>query len=531
MNRAVSRSLPAALLLTSLLTAMPSTGSRAQTATRKSHALLVGINKYQSEEVNPVKGAKEDVHATKTFLQTVYDFPPDDIHTLTDSQATKQAILTEFQHWLIDETRPGDRVFFLFSGHGSNVRDVNGDETDGRDETIVPYDVRFVPPNGTVNQILDDELEGLIQQLSGRLAVLVFDSCHSGTISRAPGGKPTDEAGPRFLPSPEAWATLRTGARGSGNNTSAYQVNEAQDKQLVTRDLKLVKEKLRDSVSGVVVISAAQAHQLAYPVKLNDGGYRGALSYLLCETLARQKTLTVKELCEQMTQQFAALQAQQKLRGQQRPAIEILSKYKLDNLPLFAGAQAQVEYELPLANPASKLRVELRTNEGTLRYQLGNDISYTLKTSAPGWVYLLVFSQENVATCIYPTDNADSYHAAGTLRLPATDAFEVKEPLGKDVTIALLSSVKLGLGNKETMSWDEVFERLHSNKLANFVNTRGVGTKKPSQPPTASLDEADWQAASLVIETIAKPAGPQRPAKSAKTLRTRRTSFTPNRSH
>ncbi len=492
--------------------------SRAQAPQRKSRALLVGINGYQSQEVNPVKGAEEDVWATKAFLQRVYDFAPGDIHTLTGSQATREAILIGFEDWLINDTRPGDRVFFLFSGHGSHVRDVDGDEGEGpqgRDETIVPYDVRFVPPNQTENQILDDEINALIAQLSGRLAVLVFDSCHSGTLSRAPGNRAAAAKadGPRYLPSPEEWAAVRTNARGSnsnrGNSGGAYQVEERQDKQLVPRNLRLVEEKLSGTVAGIVVISAAQPNQLAYPVRLGAEQYRGALSYLFNETLAAQKTLTVNELRARLTGQIATMQAEQKLKGQQQPAFEILSKYPLGDLPLFAGAQAQVEHELPVANPNSKLSVELRTNENKWQYRLGEDISYTVKTSAPGWVYLLVFSQENVATCIFPTDSADSNRGAGTLRLPAQNTFEVKEPLGKDVTIALLSSVKLNLGDKEVMSWDEVFERLRSKRLRGYVNTRGVGVKKPAQPsaPSISLDEADWQAASLIIETSAKTAG------------------------
>jgi hypothetical protein len=444
-------SLSILLSLLALLSPTPNR-SRAQAPQRKSRALLVGINTYQSEEVNPVKGAEEDVGATQEFLQQAYGFAPADIHTLTGSQATRQRILAEFRQWLIRGTQPGDRVFFLFSGHGSNVRDVDGDEGDGRDETIVPYDVRFVAPDKTENQILDDELNELIAQLTGRLAVLVFDSCHSGTVSRAPGGAAARraEAGPRYLPAPEAWAALRTGGLGGGGQQSgsAYQVTEEQGKQLVPRNLRLVEEKLQGAVAGSVVISAAQPHQLAYPVKLGDGGYRGALTYLLTKTLGQAQPLTVNELRDRLTTQMAALQAQQKLKGQQRPAFEILSKYELGQLPLFAGAQAQVEYELPVANPNSKLRVELRTNEGKRQYHLGEDISYAVQTSAPGWLYVLVFSQENVATCIYPVNNAPSHHPAGTHRLPT---FQVQEPLGRDVTIALLSSVKLNLGDKELM--------------------------------------------------------------------------------
>jgi hypothetical protein len=139
---------------------------------------------------------------------------------------------------------------------------------------------------------------------------------------------------------------------------------------------------------------------------------------------------------------------------------------------------------------------------------LGDKISYEVETSAAGWLYLIVFSQEGKATCVFPNDtnrdDRDNRVRAGTHRLPRSQHFYAQDPIGKDVVIALLSSVKLDLGDKEEMTWDEVFDRLRSKRLAGYVKTRGVGAKKPhgSAPARPSLDDADWQAASLVIETI-----------------------------
>jgi hypothetical protein len=47
-----------------------------------------------------------------------------------------------------------DLLFFSYSGHGSQVVDKNGDETDSRDEVILPLDF---------NVITDDELNTIIQ--------------------------------------------------------------------------------------------------------------------------------------------------------------------------------------------------------------------------------------------------------------------------------------------------------------------------------------------------------------------------------
>ena len=42
--------------------------------------------------------------------------------------------------WLIKGAKPGDSLFFHYSGHGSQVKDKDGDEIDGLDETILPVD-------------------------------------------------------------------------------------------------------------------------------------------------------------------------------------------------------------------------------------------------------------------------------------------------------------------------------------------------------------------------------------------------------
>jgi hypothetical protein len=63
----------------------------------------------------------------------------------------------------------------LYSGHGSNVVDRNGDEADGRDEMIITSDLKG---------ILDDDLKAIIQTNLKKDVTLfaMFDCCFSGTI-------------------------------------------------------------------------------------------------------------------------------------------------------------------------------------------------------------------------------------------------------------------------------------------------------------------------------------------------------------
>ena len=83
-------------------------------------------------------------------------------------------ILSSFKN-LLYNSKAGDLLLFFYSGHGSNTLDTNGDERDGRDEMIVPSDLKM---------IRDDELKTIIQQNLKQDVTLfaMFDSCFSGSV-------------------------------------------------------------------------------------------------------------------------------------------------------------------------------------------------------------------------------------------------------------------------------------------------------------------------------------------------------------
>jgi hypothetical protein len=73
------------------------------------------------------------------------------------------------------------------SSHGAQVPDLNGDEEDGLDETIAPYDTRLETENGKRvlrNQVIDDEIDALLKRIPDRNVTVVTDACHSGTVTR-----------------------------------------------------------------------------------------------------------------------------------------------------------------------------------------------------------------------------------------------------------------------------------------------------------------------------------------------------------
>jgi hypothetical protein len=142
---------------------------------RKKKAVSIGINDYK--DVTDLRGCENDSIQMHALLVESYGFKNADIRVLTSSRATKEAIEARLC-WLVQGAEPGDCLVFHFAGHGSQVRDRNGDElTDQLDEILCPYDMDW---DG--RYISDDDLNRIFGQLPRGVALEVFlDCCHSGT--------------------------------------------------------------------------------------------------------------------------------------------------------------------------------------------------------------------------------------------------------------------------------------------------------------------------------------------------------------
>ena len=217
-------------------------------------ALLIGIDEYASDEVTDLRGTVNDVKLVETVLTTRFGFPQDHVQVLINSEATHGGIVQAVRNHLIANAKADDIVVLHYSGHGSQMRDISGDEIDGWDETLVPHDSRT--PN--VFDITDDELNGLLDELARqcRNITLILDSCHSGTGMRgAPArGVARDERPP---PSPASYAR----SVGESDSTGVF---------------------LRDA--GYVLLSGARSDQLAYE-HYSDGFTYGAFTYHLSSAL------------------------------------------------------------------------------------------------------------------------------------------------------------------------------------------------------------------------------------------------------
>jgi hypothetical protein len=161
-------------------------------STPRRTALLVGIN-YRGTD-NELNGCYNDVVNVSQYLRSVLGYAPDAISVLTDGNRgpagsgtasalppTRQNILAGLSA-LVAGMAAGDEAFFHFSGHGSLVRDTNGDETTGLDSCLCPLDYN-APASAGGGVITDDEIRALLVNRVPRGARLyvILDCCHNGT--------------------------------------------------------------------------------------------------------------------------------------------------------------------------------------------------------------------------------------------------------------------------------------------------------------------------------------------------------------
>ncbi len=143
-------------------------------------ALLVGINEYPDPD-DRLYGCVNDVMAMQEILTEIFDFATDHIKILLNREATKKNIVAGLKWLSQGGSDPAVRVFH-YAGHGHPLPDTSGDETDGQDEALAPYDYK---PGVNKTFLIDDELKKLYKRFPANSNLtLVMDCCHSGSNQR-----------------------------------------------------------------------------------------------------------------------------------------------------------------------------------------------------------------------------------------------------------------------------------------------------------------------------------------------------------
>lgn len=136
-------------------------------------ALCIGIDQYPNPE-DRLGGCVNDANSwAREFQRRGFR-----VESLTDAAATRSAILDAIES-KVSRSRSGDVIAIQMSCHGTQLTDYSRDESDGRDEAVVPYDHR------TRGYLIDDDIGEICNQIPHGVSVSFFlDLCHSGTATR-----------------------------------------------------------------------------------------------------------------------------------------------------------------------------------------------------------------------------------------------------------------------------------------------------------------------------------------------------------
>ncbi len=235
-------------------------GSSASKKKARRRALCVGINDYPYDG-SDLNGCVNDANAWAQLLIDHYDFPAGDVTTVTDADATKEAMMDGLKD-LLAGAKKGDVLVFTNSSHGTYQADKDGDER-LYDEALCPYDTAD-------HVILDDELRELFAGLpSGVRLIVISDSCHSGTVLRAavaenlPGLRTPDDRRVRFL-SPAL--------RGQKVIPNPWKAKPK------------AKEKYPESSMTALLLSGCKDIEYSYDA-LIGGSYHGAMTYYAIQAI------------------------------------------------------------------------------------------------------------------------------------------------------------------------------------------------------------------------------------------------------
>lgn len=238
--------------------------STAVNAQRK-RAFMVGIShydtaltKYQWNNINGV----EDILLLSPLLKK-QGFSTTE---LLDEQATFGAIISQLTQFT-NQTKKGDIVYLHFSAHGQPVEDLNGDEEDGWDESIVPIDAYKLYKKGVYEgqkHLTDDLLNKYIKKLREKIGptgflYVVVDACHAGTSSRA-----NDE-------------TIRGTHVGFTYNNKVFKPSTSKKSHY--------RIEASSKQSNVLFIEACRPDQVNTEIKVDSKRF-GPLSYNIAQTLS-----------------------------------------------------------------------------------------------------------------------------------------------------------------------------------------------------------------------------------------------------
>lgn len=236
-------------------------------------ALVMGISEYPAYDVQDAGWSKIHGANDVTLIAPILKKQGFVVTTLANEHATIRTICGELER-LVKKTNPGDIVYIHFSGHGQAIEDEDGDETDGWDESFIPYDAQRIYRKGVYageKHLTDDILNRYLTNIrhkagSGGIVYVVVDACHAGSSYR---GDDVEDS------------TFTRGTDvGFSKTGKTYAPRIDKRGNITVPDGK--------GMAPVCMIEACRSYEVNTEIK-QDGVYYGPLSYYISRELQTSK--------------------------------------------------------------------------------------------------------------------------------------------------------------------------------------------------------------------------------------------------
>ena len=267
------------------------------------YAVLVGVGQYPNLDASlQLQGPPNDIFLAREYL-LLEGFKEEHILSLSDDAPTlpmRANILAALRN-LDDKLQEGDFVLLHFAGHGARQPSKPGatEELDGFDEIFLAADVRgWSKEIGAVeNAITDDEIGAFIRSYrrKGADVWLIFDSCHSGTMTRGVGD---DSVRTRKVPDTVL-------------GVPQFPISDL-PKSTAGPQTPTFADGASDSERGMLIAFSAahtseEAPEMSLPKRGPQAEQRGLLSHSIYTVLSRFPAVSYRQLAQLVSDQYAAV--------------------------------------------------------------------------------------------------------------------------------------------------------------------------------------------------------------------------------
>ena len=389
-------------------------------------ALIVGVGDYAT--VSDLPGIQLDVDMMKEVAE---DLGFQNVETLTDQEATYDGFKAAFER-LIADTGAGDRVLFYFSGHGACVADQDGDETDGKDETLVLYDTR----GGTMERSLrDDEFYGLLQRLADRQVLVLIDACHSGTSYKGFNLTENQSLGAKATRlGSEQWEAYRKSLDCEARSWTSGKTFEVVDDMQAAR---------------VAFLAAAADHELALATSAGSLFTLG-LHKTVNDAAGAQGSLTLQTLRDRVNDFIKSKIASGDVRGEpHEPQLWGDPAFSIRPAVPPAGRGPVWRRLEQLADRNDITRLSITVNKDKDSYRVGDELVLTIDLPHAGYLNVVNVGSQDNATVLFPNrHHRDNYVQDDVLTIP-TPAMDFRiragKPTGPSLNVVFLTEQEINL--------------------------------------------------------------------------------------